>query len=262
MKIYVPIASAVLLLAAPAYAASPFDGTWKADIKSAQLPTKPDVISLKGGVYHCASCTPAWSVPADGAFHPVKGLSYTDAASIRIVDAKTVQETDRLKGKIVSRSTTRLSADGKTAAIHWIDTSSPDGKASSGDVVQQRVAPAAAGSHALSGSWRTTKVANISDQALMTSFALAGDMFSMHTPQGYSYSAKLGGAAVPVAGDPAGTMAKVRRVSASSVEETDIRAGKPVSVMNFAAAPDHRTLKVESRNLKQGTTLRYTMIRQ
>jgi hypothetical protein len=262
MKITIPIAASILFLAAPAYADSPFDGTWKGDVKSAQLPTKPDVISLVGGVYRCSSCTPAWSVPADGVSHPVKGLSYSDEISVRVVDARTIEETDKFKGKIVSTSTARLSADGKRVAIHWVDTSAPDGKPTNGDVVQQRVGPARAGAHAITGQWRTSSVANISDEALTSTFALAGDRFSMKSPQGYGYEAMLGGPAVPIVGDQAGTMAKLRRVSATSIEETDMRDGKAVSVMTMTAAPDHRTLRVVSRNLKQGTTLRYDMIKQ
>ncbi len=58
--------------AAPIWAA-PIDGTWKADVKSAKLPQKPDSYLLKNGSYSCETCTPPYTVKADGAFHPIHG---------------------------------------------------------------------------------------------------------------------------------------------------------------------------------------------
>ena len=53
-------------------AAGDINGTWKADINSVQFDTKPDDYLLQAGTYSCKSCTPAYSVPADGAFHPAE----------------------------------------------------------------------------------------------------------------------------------------------------------------------------------------------
>jgi len=41
-----------------AMAQSVFDGTWKADMKTAQFPTKPDVYLLQDGMYHCKLAFP------------------------------------------------------------------------------------------------------------------------------------------------------------------------------------------------------------
>src|SRR5690348_11141647 len=62
---------------APATAAS-IDGTWKADIDSVQFDQKPDEYLLQAGQYSCKSCVPSYTVPADGAFHPVS-LPYADS---------------------------------------------------------------------------------------------------------------------------------------------------------------------------------------
>ena len=43
------LAAAGIAIAAPAWAESPFDGTWKADVKSTQLEEKPSVYELKNG---------------------------------------------------------------------------------------------------------------------------------------------------------------------------------------------------------------------
>lgn len=262
MKLLLSSVAISMALAGPAIAASPFDGTWKGDVKSAQLSKKPDVILLKDGVYTCSSCNPVFTVAADGVFHPVTGMPYVDEASVTVVDARTVTETDKFKGKVVNTTKTVVSPDGKSVAINWVDTSAPDGKPTSGDVKQMRVGAAPAGSHATSGMWRTAAVANISDSALTETFATTGDSLSMMTPNGYSYTAKFGGPPVPLAGDNANTMIAVRKINATTVEETDTRNGEVVSVYTMTALPGGKTIKVVNENRKQGRTSIYTMLKQ
>ena len=58
---------AVFLYAASAFAASPFDGTWRLDLKSARLPQKPSKYLITSGLYSCFSCVPPISdLKADG----------------------------------------------------------------------------------------------------------------------------------------------------------------------------------------------------
>lgn len=252
----------VLSVAVPAAAASPFDGTWKIDVKSAQLPKKPDVLLLKNGVYTCSSCTPAFTVKADGTFHKITGQPYFDEAMVKIVDANSLMESDKRKGKLVYTSATKVAADGKTATVIWTDSSSPSGKTTKGEVRQVRVGPAPAGAHAVSGQWMTTGFGGISDAVLTVSFLVAGDRFSMKTPAGYSIDAPLGGKPVPVVGDPSNVMAAVRKVDDRTLVETDTRAGEVISVYTYTALPDGKTIKVVSENRKQGTTTTYAMKRQ
>jgi len=70
-------------------AATDINGTWKADIDSVQFDQKPDEMLLQNGTFSCKSCTPAYSVPADGAFHPVS-LPYADSDSVKLVDPPTL----------------------------------------------------------------------------------------------------------------------------------------------------------------------------
>ncbi|TRW17982.1 hypothetical protein [Glacieibacterium frigidum] len=257
----IALASLAFAVAAPALAASPFDGTWKGDTSSAKLPTKPDVILIKDGTYLCSSCVPVFKVKTDGAFHPVANHPYLDEASVKLVDARTVAETDRGKGKVAYTSLTRVSADGKSQTIEWTDVG-PDGKTIKGTNTQVRVAPAPAGAHAASGSWRTTKVSNVSDAALTMMLTLTPTSFAMKTPAGYSFDAPLGGKPVPVVGDPSNVMAAVRKVDDRTVVETDTRAGEVINIYTYNALPDGKTIRVTSENRKQGTTTTYLLKRQ
>ncbi len=90
---------ASLLMPAMAMAQSVFDGTWKVDLKSAKFPTKPDVFLLQDGMYHCKTCVPPVDVKADGKDQKVSGHPYYDMVSIKVVDARTIEETDKKNGK-------------------------------------------------------------------------------------------------------------------------------------------------------------------
>ena len=250
------------LAAAPALAQSGFDGTWKADLSSVQTPQKPDVFMVKGGVYTCRSCVPAVTLRADGAFHRVTGHPYYDEESVKVVDARTISYAQRLKGKAVGRSTSTVSADGKTLTFTFTDTSSPTGKVVTGSGTEHRVAPAPAGAHAISGSWRTDKYDNVSDDGLLVTYRLTGDTLHMSTPTGQSYEARLGGGPVPIHGDPAATMASVRRLSPTSLQETDTRGGKPVGIATMSLNRDGRTMNVIYDDKVQATRMTYKAVRQ
>src|SRR5579859_3722063 len=154
-----------LLLLTPvvALAQSPIDGTWKADVSKAQMPKKPDVFLLQNGRYQCKTCVPPINVKADGQDQKVTGSRYIDSISVAVVDDHTVEETDKKDGKVVGTLKTVIAPDGKSGTFEFSDSSATNGGApitGKGEIA--RVAPGPAGSHAISGSWRTSKMADLS----------------------------------------------------------------------------------------------------
>ena len=146
MKLVLPFALAGLLVTTtPVFAQSAFDGVWKVDLASAQLPSRPYVITLKDGVYTCTSCVPSYSVPADGQMHKVEGFPYWDETSVRVVGARTVEDAQKLNGRAVGTGRSEISADGATMTTTWTDTSAPDGSTTTGESRMSRIAPAPAG---------------------------------------------------------------------------------------------------------------------
>ena len=260
-----PALSLAVLFAAPltpALAASPLDGTWKVDLGSTKLPKKPDVLLLKGGSFTCTSCTPAYTIKADGQLHPVAGHDYYDAVSIRVVDPHTIIQTTSKAGKVGFKMTSTVSADGKTLAMEFVDTSAANGIPVTGKGVETRVAAAPVGAHAISGSWQQSSMDSLSDSGAKISFTTTADTITMTTPTGQSYTARFGGPAVPIKGDQAMTMAAVTRVGTHGFVETDTRKGKTVSVATITVAPDGKTLSVTSKDMVQNTTATYKAIKQ
>ena len=243
--------------AAPAAASGGIDGTWKADVTTAKWDQKPDESLLQNGKYDCKSCTPPWSVPADGAFHPVTGHPYYDQVSIKVVDDKTVEEGTKLKGRDTGGSTQKVSADGNTLGIDFNDKSIANAPPSTGHVEETRVAPAPAGAHATSGSWKPSKAQNINAETLTVTFKTDADTLHFSSPSGTSYDAKLDGTDAPIKGDPAGTTASVKKLPDGSYQETDKRDGKVVAVTTFTVGADGK-LNVASENKLDGSKFSYS----
>ena len=88
-----------LLIPAAVMGQSLFDGTWKVDLKSEKYTSKPIEIVLKDGQYSCRSCTPPYTIKADGKDHKVSVSPYFDTENITIVDQRTLSRIDKKDGE-------------------------------------------------------------------------------------------------------------------------------------------------------------------
>ena len=81
------------LLFAPAVltAQSALNGTWKVDMNKVDWSKKPDVYLLQGGMYSCQTCTPAYTVKADGKDQTVTGHPYFNSIAIKVVSDHEIQ---------------------------------------------------------------------------------------------------------------------------------------------------------------------------
>jgi hypothetical protein len=253
---------AALLTPSLAMAQSAFDGTWKGDLKTAQFPTKPDVYLLQDGMYHCKTCAPMIDVKADGQDQKVSGHPYFDTMSIKVVDDRTIEETDKKNGKVVATSKTWVSADGKTLMFEFSDSSNTNGDPVTGKGEETLVAKGPAGSHAVSGSWRASKMDALSDNGLLITYKVEGDSLTMSTPTGQSYTAKLDGTEAPYKGDPGTTSVMVKRVDKNTIEETDKREGKVITVVRIKVSADGKSMTIAVDDKLHGTTAQFTAQKQ
>lgn len=250
------------LMPSLATAQSAFDGTWKIDLKQVRTPEKPDVLLLQDGMYRCKTCVPPIAVKADGSDQPVSGHPYFDTLAVKVIDDHTVQETAKKAGKVTSTSTTTVAADGKTARFEFTDSSNNDTDPITGNGTMLRVAKGAAGAHAISGSWRTQSYGNVSDNALTRSYKLDGDMLSMSTPTGESYTAKVNGGDAPYKGDPGTTSVAVRKLGQRVMQETDKRDGKVTSVAKMTVAADGKSMNIAIDDKLHGSHMSFVAVKQ
>lgn len=244
----------------PDAAADPIDGTWKADLASVQIDEKPSVYLLKDGTYECSTCVPPLTVRADGAFQTVKDRPYYDNISVTVVDDQTVKTVRRKGDRVISETTIAASTDGNKLTYDWREAPIGNAPPVTGQTTEMRIAAAPAGAHVISGSWKTEKFSNISDEGLTVSFDAEGDTLRMTSPAGTSYVAKFGGPAVPVKGDDGGTTIAVERLAANSIRETSTRGGKVVNVTTFTITEGK--LNATSENKLEGSTMKYAAVKQ
>ena len=263
MKKRIFLATLILLLfPVLGTAQSAFNGTWKFKLDNAQFAKKPDVYLLRNGTYACKTCVPPITVKADGRDHAVTGHPYFDSMAVKVVDDHTIEQTNKKNGKVVGTSRTSVSGDGNTSNFEFSDSSATNADPVTGKGEQTRVSKGRAGSHAISGSWRTTKFENISDNGLLVTYKVDGNELDMTTPTGQSYAAKLDGTDAPYKGDPGTTSVSVKRISDNVVEETDKRNGKVTYVNTMTIAPDGKTMTVDVNDKLHGTTSKFTAEKQ
>lgn len=245
-----------------AMAQSAFDGTWKVDLKTAKFPEKPDVFLLQDGMYHCKSCVPPIDIKADGQDQKRSDSPYYDTMSVKVVDERTIEQTRKKNGKTVGTGKVSVSPDGNTLMFEFSDSSATNADPTTGKGEETRVAKGPAGSHAISGSWRGTKMESMSENGLLVTYKVEGDSLTMTTPTGQGYTAKLDGTEAPYKGDPGTTSVSVKRLDKNTIEETDKRDGKVIAVARIAVAADGKTMTIAVDDKLQGTTAKFTAQKQ
>jgi len=261
-KLHLLLGFGFLLFPLLAAAQSPFDGTWKIDINKAEFPKKPSVYLLQNGMYQCKTCVPPIDVKADGQDQNVTGHPYYNSVAIKVVNDHEVEETDKKDGKTVATSKMTVSSDGNSMTFEFDDSSNTNGAAVKGKGEATRVAKAPAGANAISGSWRTTKLENISENGIVWTNKVTGDELSMSFPTGQSYTAKLDGTQAPYKGDPGITMVSVKSMGKDTITETDFRDGKAISIAKMTVAPDGKTMTLLVDDKLHGTTAKFIATKQ
>ena len=222
-----------------ALAESPFDGTWKGRLDSVQFEGKPDVMELKDGLFTCRSCVPTYTIKADGTDQAVPEHTTVDHQTLKIVNANTVERTFKKAGKVTLTNTLTASADGAKLSVKFTDYTSKSPV--SGSFTERRVAPGAAGAHAVSGSWMSEAIPEVTEAALVVVFT--------STPNGLQwsnfgrvYDAKFDGKEYPITGDTTQTTVTLRKISDHVIEESDHQEGKVYDIVTMTVAPDGKTI--------------------
>jgi hypothetical protein len=250
----------VLLASATLFAQSPFDGTWVTKLDTAKFPTKPDKYTLTNNKYECLTCVPKVEVKADGTDQKVTGHPYYDTVAVKVVDASSVEIIDKKDGKVMSTEKSTVSSDGNTLSNKFTDTTGT--QPVTGEVTYTRVSAGPAGSHVISGSWRTSKVDTVSSNGLTVTYKGSADGLKMSDPNGYSYDAKFDGKEYPTQGDPGHTMVTLKRIGNDTIEETDKRDGKVVGIYKMTVSSDGKSIKAEYNDKQRDTTTAFTMEKQ
>lgn len=250
-----PAAALCLSLQASAYANSPFDGTWVADLDT-QSGLASDVYLVKDGNYSCATCEPRRSYRADGKPHPIPGDPDVVSESVSITGPRTI--VTHIVGPLLDRTTTMtVSADDRTATYISLDHRPGIPGVLRTVYLARRTAPTPTGAHAVSGTWQGVRYVEVPPEVRTTVLRITGDRFSYSTPLGTSFTARIGGDYVPIrSGASNGTTVAIRRSGQLQIEERIKQAGQVIAIRTFTIAPDGRTLEIATADPSRGTTFR------
>jgi len=242
--------------AAEAASLETLNGTWKADLASIKFEGKPNEMMLQGGTYNCKTCIPPLTVAADGQFHPVADRPYFDSISVRAVDDRTVEIHRRKGEREVSSTTMQVSQDGNMLNTKFTNANNPSSPPIQGTETARRAGAAPAGAHAVSGQWTPDRLQDYSEDALNITFRIARNQVTMNV-QGETYTAEIGGPAVPVQGDTGGTTVAVTR-EGNGIRETSTRGGKDVNHTVIMPSADGNSVIFTSTDPRDGSKTTWT----
>ena len=224
-------------IAVPAFAASPWNGTWKLDQSKSQMTGDTFTYSVEpNGTYHFTNgSTLQFTFACDGKDYTVVS-DYTTAC--KKVSDTTSAMTTRQNGKLISTSTQVISADGKTMTVTTNGTR-PDGTAYTDVAVDRRIS----GDSGLAGEWKTAK--SSSSVSGVMKISTSGDTMTLEYP-GYkqTVTAKLDGTDTPFTGPrlPPGVTLSLKTQGPNEVMEVLKLNGKEWSKDLLTVSPDGQTL--------------------
>ena len=227
-------------LATTAFAASPFDGTWRPDPERGDPNGKPDEYVLSGGNYQCRSCTPPYAIPADGQDHPVPGNSMYDSLSVKVVDNRTISRMAKKSGKTVAETRATVSADGNSLleqqTLFFMGPKPIELTSKSTRVGQKRD-----GDPAISGRWRRVET-DLTNHDEDTTLHVVDQKITMTDRMGRSFEAKLDGTDAPYKGSPEFTSVSIKLINPNTLEESDKNDGKVVKICTWSVDADGKTM--------------------
>lgn len=261
-RVYLVLTLGLLLMPLVANAQSPFEGTWKVDMSKVDFPKKPDVYLLKDGMYECKTCVPPYKVKADGTDQAVSGHPYYDTVAVKVINDREMEETHKKNGKVVNTTKTMVSPDGNTVTFEFTDSSNTNAAPVTGKGESVRVGKAPAGASPLSGSWRTTKFENISENAITWTYKVSGDELTMTSPTGQTFTAKMDGTEAPMKGDPGISTVSVKKIGSNTIEQTNKRDGKVLDVSKATVSADGKTMNIADEDKLHGSSMKFTAMKQ
>ena len=81
----------------------------------------------------------------------------------------------------------------------------------------------------------------------------------MSAPTGQTYTAKVNGPDAPMKGDPGVTSVSLKMIGTNTLEETDKRNGKVISVFKLTVASDGKTAKAVAEDKLQNRTTEFAV---
>ena len=233
------LALACITLTSSAFAASPWDGTWKLDRAKSHLTGDSFTYSkLPNGLWHVAFGDLGYDFAPDGKPYPVFDADHTVTTTMQGDHALTF--VNQFKGKTTSTMKETLSADGSTITDETTGTH-VDGSTYTSTETSKRSGTGTG----FVGKWVSTKVNSSTQSTFVISTAADGTMTMNFPSSKETVVTKLDGVAVPITGPqvPAGVTITYKKASPTRLDYTVMLKDKKV-------AEGHETLSADGKTFE------------
>lgn len=257
MKTKLLALAAVLLLVplSTLAAESPLHGIWL--VESASLNASGNhAFVVHDGMYSCQSCSPSYSIPADGAFHAIPSGPTRDELAVLVINPQHVQITERKDGLLVANAIHRVSDDGASKRVELQDHTGKQPVISR--YVYARMESPPNGAHAVSGAWNATRYEHLSNSGRFFTLAVNGNRLRMSNPQGQGFDAVVDGPRAAFTGSPIVTSVSVKKLTPHRIRVTYFNDGQAVGMSTYHVLPNGVEMKVKHENPVDGSELTYT----
>jgi hypothetical protein len=256
MKLLLP----ALLLPAVSFANSPFDGTWIIQPELTKFSLRPLSMTLDDHVYRRTSCVSALEVPADGTEHTVEAAPDLDAISVHVVDARRMEISRKLAGKLTWKGLYTVSPDQHSMTLEFIDDSAP--RTVTGVLLYTRESSVMPGLHSLSGTWRPEKISKLSASSLTMTFRETTNGLAMDASDGRSYDAKFDRQYYPLRGDATQTTVSVGHINPTTIQINRKRDAILLEVSRATVSDDGRTMTLVELDRQCQAATTFTLQKQ
>jgi hypothetical protein len=233
--------AALACAALPAFAASPWDGTWKLNEAKSHMTGTTFALSKDGSMYVMHEGSITFKYACDGKDYPV----IADRTITCTMQGPTVITTAKAAGKTLSSTRHDVSADGKTMTDLTTGTR-PDGTAFTDHDTFMRIAGSGT---TMLGTWKDVKSGSTAPGVMI--LKLNGDVLHSDDP-GYksTVDTKLDGTPAALHGPtiPPGLMMSSKSEGNDKVVSTVTYNGKELSKDIMTISPDGKTLTDVSWN--------------
>lgn len=241
------VAAILIFTVAGNATASPFDGLWVADLKTQMGQAGFDRYHVQNGIYKCESCRPPRNYPADGKMRPVAGDLSVLSEGTTIAGSRTMI-TRIVDHEMVRTTKMTVSPSGDMATYVSLDKWPGRSDQLRTEYVARRVAPAPAGAHSVSGSWRGLRYVAVPEEYRSVRLREANGRFTRVDYRRGRYTAKIGTGAALVTGDH-------KDIYKASVTAPDARTRVEVVSLNGKAIVE-RTYRISADGRSLITTVR------
>ena len=253
---FLALAAVLLLVPLSTMAAeSPLQGIWLVETASLDA-SRNHAFVVHDGVYSCLSCSPSYSIPADGAFHAIPAGPTRDELAVLVINPQEVQISERKDGLLVSNAIHRVSDSGASKHVEYQDHTGKQPVVSR--FVYARMENPPDGAHAISGAWVATRYEHLSNSGRFFTLAVNGNRLRMSNPQGQGFEAVMDGSRAVFTGSPIVTSVSVMQLARHRIRVTYFNDGQVVGKSTYHVLPNGVEMKVSYENPVDGSELAYT----